>query len=84
MTTQFRLPDDLKDPLAKDQWWLFNTGQKVTNNNQTAGTPGIDINVLPVWPFYTGKGIKVGVIDDGLDLTHKDLPPAIRSGARRD
>ena len=29
--------------------------------------------MLPLWPQYTGKGIKVGVIDDGVD-SHKDLP----------
>ena len=48
MTTQFRLPDDLKNTLAKDQWWLFNSGQGVANNTVTPGTPGIDINVLPL------------------------------------
>lgn len=74
MTTQFRLPDDFKNTLAKDQWWLFNSGQGVANNTVTPGTPGIDINVLPLWPQYTGKGIKVGVIDDGVDgQQHKDL-----------
>ncbi|MEG3976404.1 S8 family serine peptidase, partial [Microcoleus sp. herbarium8] len=73
MATQFRLPDDLKDTLATEQWWLFNSGQRVTNNNVTPGTPGIDINVLPLWPQYTGKGIKVGVIDDGTDGNHEDF-----------
>jgi Ca2+-binding RTX toxin-like protein len=73
VTNQFRLPDDLKDTLAKDQWWLFNTGQRVANNKQTAGTPGIDLNVLPLWPYYTGNGIKVGVVDDGIDGNHEDF-----------
>ncbi|MFB8796713.1 MAG: S8 family serine peptidase [Microcoleus sp.] len=75
MTTPSRLPDDLKNTLAKEQWWLFNTGQKVENNYYvtTAGTPGIDINVLPLWPQYTGKGIKVGVIDGGIDGNHEDF-----------
>ncbi len=73
MTTPSRLPDDLKDPLAKEQWWLFNSGQGVANNTVTPGTPGIDVNVLPLWPQYTGKGIKVGVVDDGIDGNHEDL-----------
>lgn len=30
---------------------------------------------------FTGKGIKVGVIDTGIDLTHPDLKPNIRGGA---
>lgn len=79
MTTQFRLPDDLKNTLAKDQWWLLNTGQKVrnyrkVNDKEVENSPGIDLNVLPLWPFYTGKGITVGVVDDGIDLQNKDLP----------
>ncbi|MEG5019335.1 S8 family serine peptidase, partial [Microcoleus sp. B4-C2] len=68
---------DRKDPndrrLFQEQWWLFNTGQRVENNIGTAGTPGIDLNVLPLWPFYTGKDIKVGVVDDGLDGNHEDF-----------
>jgi subtilisin family serine protease len=75
VTNQFRLPDDIKNTLAKEQWWLFNSGQGVTNNNDIKqGTPGIDINVLPLWPQYTGKGIKVGVIDDNFDTAHEDFP----------
>ena len=73
MTNSSKLPDDLKNTLAKDQWWLFNSGQGVANNNVTPGTPGIDINVLPLWPQYTGKGIKVGVIDDGTEGNHEDF-----------
>ncbi|MGB7712000.1 MAG: S8 family serine peptidase, partial [Microcoleus sp.] len=75
MTTPSKLPDDLKDTLATEQWWLFNTGQKVTKNLSVlvGGTPGIDLNVLPLWPQYTGKGIKVGILDDGIEGTHEDL-----------
>lgn len=70
---------DPKDPndkrLFQDQWWLFNTGQQVTGRfpAEGPGTPGIDLNVLPLWPQYTGKGIKVGVIDDGVDGNHEDF-----------
>ena len=73
MTTKSRLPDDLKGTLAKDQWWLLNKGQTVENNNVTPGTPGIDLNVVPLWPFYTGKDIKVGVVDNGVEGYHEDL-----------
>jgi hypothetical protein len=68
MTTPFQLPDDLKNTLAQEQWWLFNTGQKVKFRQVVGvgkGTAGIDLNVLPLWPQYTGKDIKVGVVDDG-------------------
>ena len=47
-------------------WHLNNTGQ-------LGGTPGIDINVLPVWQDYRGTGIKVAVFDTGVDTTHGDL-----------
>ena len=61
------------DPLFKEQWWLFNTGQGVINNQVTPGTPGIDLNVVPLWPTYTGRGVKVQVLDDGVNADHKDL-----------
>ena len=74
MTTPSKLPNDLKDTLAKDQWWLFNDGQTDIGGKKIKSTPGIDINVLPLWPQYTGKGIKVSVVDDGVDRNHPDLP----------
>lgn len=52
--------------LRPDQWHLFNDGQ-------TGGTPGMDINVIPVWADYTGKGVRVAVFDSGIDATHPDL-----------
>jgi len=48
------------------QWHLKNTGQ-------TGGLVGIDINVEKVWDDYTGAGITVAVVDDGIDYTHEDL-----------
>ncbi|MBD2495351.1 S8 family serine peptidase [Nostoc sp. FACHB-280] len=54
------------DPLFPQQWYLYNTGQ-------SGGTPGIDLNVVDVWDDYTGRGVVVGVIDDGFDYTHYDL-----------
>ena len=54
------------DPLFQYQWGLQNTGQ-------FGGTPGMDINVLPVWPQYTGAGVCVGIVYDGVQLAHPDL-----------
>ncbi|MDJ0714529.1 MAG: S8 family serine peptidase [Prochloraceae cyanobacterium] len=58
------------DPLFKDQWHLLNTGQNGIK-------PGIDLNVVPVWSSgYTGKGVKVGILEGGgTDTTHPDLAP---------
>ncbi|HEY8613834.1 MAG TPA: S8 family serine peptidase [Roseomonas sp.] len=54
------------DPLFPYQWGLHNTGQ-------AHGGIGIDIAVLPVWADYTGAGVRVGVIDSGVQLDHPDL-----------
>lgn len=56
----------INDPLFSQQWYLLNTGQN-------GGTPGIDLNVLPVWKDYTGKGITVAVVDQGVEYAHPDL-----------
>lgn len=54
------------DPLFSGQFNLNNTGQ-------TGGIAGIDLNVTGVWDDYTGAGVLVGIIDDGVDHTHADL-----------
>ncbi|OYW53152.1 MAG: hypothetical protein B7Y80_17460 [Hyphomicrobium sp. 32-62-53] len=48
------------------QWHNLNTGQ-------SGGTRGVDINITPVWDFYSGEGVKFGVYDDGIDNDHVDL-----------
>ena len=48
------------------QWNLQNT-------EQYGGVPGNDINVANAWAVATGAGVKVAVIDCGVDLTHPDL-----------
>jgi subtilisin-like proprotein convertase family protein len=63
------------DPLFRYQWFLSNTGQ-------SGGGIGSDINVLPLWPDYTGKGVRVAIVDDGVQLNHPDLAANIdRSGS---
>lgn len=60
------LTPSTEDPYYKDQWALKNTGQ-------AQGTIGIDIDVETAWKYATGQGIKVAVIDDGVELNHPDL-----------
>ncbi len=57
------------DPLFFNSWHLLNTGTV----GQGSGTAGIDIRIQSAWQKYTGKGVLVGVADDGVDLTHPDL-----------
>jgi subtilisin-like proprotein convertase family protein len=54
------------DTLFPQQWHLKNTGQQ-------KGAAGIDINVTPVWPTLDGTGLSIGIVDDGLQISHPDL-----------
>lgn len=54
------------DTLFSQQWHLVNTGQG-------GGTAGIDVNVTNVWDAYRGTNLLIGIVDDGLQLTHTDL-----------
>lgn len=62
-----RVPVLPTDPLFPYQWHLLNSG------NTPASVAGVDINVIPVWADYTGRGVLVGVMDQGMDDTHPDL-----------
>jgi hypothetical protein len=55
------------DPNYSNQWYLKNTGQY-------NGKIGADINIEPVWQFWTGNSNnKVAVIDCGVLFTHNEL-----------
>ena len=56
----------IDDPLYGCQWHL-------KNNDQFRNSAGQDIRVEEVWPTYTGSGINVVVVDDGMHYTHEDL-----------
>lgn len=57
------VPDDTFFP---DQWHLKNTGQ-------AGGKAGVDIAVESVWDNYQGQGIRIAIVDDGLQINHPDL-----------
>lgn len=51
------------DPLFREQWYL-NGGAK----------DGLDMNIGPAWQKgYTGKGVVVSILDDGIQTNHPDL-----------
>ena len=56
----------LSDPLSGCQWHLSNVGQ-------LGDSTGHDLNVTSVWEDYTGEGIRVAIVDDGMDFEHEDL-----------
>lgn len=60
------------DPLLANQWHLQNTGQDAFATDLPVA--GNDMDVAGAWSSgYSGKGIKVGVVDSGLEAAHEDL-----------
>jgi hypothetical protein len=71
------VPDDFFFPR---QWHLLNTGQN-------GGTAGQDINVVGVWGDFgvtgrRGAGVRLGIVDDGLESGHPDLAADAMTGRR--
>ena len=60
------------DTLFPNQWHLWQTNAVGTGN-----TSGIDVNVIDAWNVYKGAGVVVGIVDDGLQISHPDLNPNI-------
>lgn len=54
------------DPLYADQWHLNNTGQQ-------GAAAGEHMNVESAWVTNKGTGVRIAVVDDGLDIGHEDL-----------
>ncbi|MES2634466.1 MAG: S8 family serine peptidase [Pseudomonadota bacterium] len=59
------------DPLFGEQWHLQNTGQ--AGFNGVPGLAGEDLRVTMAWNHVTGAGIRIAVVDDGLDVNHEDF-----------
>ncbi len=67
------------DPMYGSQWHLLNTAQFGST------TAGEDARVVPAWTLgYTGRGVTVAVVDDGLELAHEDLAGNVKAGASWD
>jgi len=69
------------DPLKPQQWHLKNLGS-IEGKRYTRIKAGEDLNVEAAWNSgLNGDGIRVAVVDDGLDMTHPDLRPNIVDGS---
>ncbi len=71
------------DPLFSKQWHLKNTEQ--AGNDGIPGIVGEDINVEPVWSnclesSCRGEGVRIVVVDDGLEIGHEDLKANVVPG----
>lgn len=65
---------DITDPLFSNQWHLFNTGQ-------SGGESGEDVRVREPWAQgLSGKGVRIAIVDDGLEIRHEDLAPNVIPG----
>jgi len=52
------------------QYGLHNTGQTILN---VPGKAKADINVEPAWDVSKGNGVKVAILDSGIDQNHPEL-----------
>lgn len=73
------------------QYALQNTGQSFDNNYGTitakppnppimhtdSGKPDADVDAVEAWTDSDGRGIKVAVLDSGVDLDHPDISPKV-------
>lgn len=68
------------DPMFPKQWYINNVGQLADKRLK-----GRDMGILKAWKMgYTGKGVVVTVMDDGLDHRNRDLKPNFDLKASRD
>jgi subtilisin-like proprotein convertase family protein len=61
------------DPLVNQQW-------HIKNNGTGGAVAGMDANVSNVWGTFggsgtRGSGLRIGIVDDGVQYTHPDISP---------
>lgn len=67
------------DPLFAEQWHLVNTGQTAFSNR--SGTAGADLRMGDaIGAGHNGQGVKLAVIDTGLEICHPDLAANTAAG----
>jgi len=66
--------DFKEEPYYYQQWYL---DKNITFYNENSIDSDANIHTNNLLKIYTGKGVKIAIIDDGLDTTHEDLKNAI-------
>ena len=67
------------DPLFAEQWHLRNTGQSGFSRNR--GVPGADLQMTAaIRNSLAGDGVKLAVVDTGLEICHPDLAANVEQG----
>ncbi|HEY0172430.1 MAG TPA: S8 family serine peptidase [Pyrinomonadaceae bacterium] len=62
-----------KDPDFGKQWHH-------TNDGSNGGTAGADIRAEQAWELTRGRGVRVAVIDNGMQVKHPDLKAGVGGG----
>ena len=84
VVTSCRSPDGTHgsggpDPLFEEQWHLVNTGQAAFTPE--GGTPGADMRMSDaIRDGLNGKGVRLAVVDTGLEICHPDLAANVEPG----
>lgn len=69
--SQFAAKPD--DPYYERQWHLEQ------RDSVTLQLSGVDLNVRGAWPMSQGEGVRLAVVDTGVDLNHPDLSGQINA-----
>lgn len=69
-------------PYPKDPY--FSEQKHLENRDANGRKLGIDLNVRSAWPIARGKGISIGVVDDGIQTTHPDLEESTKGQPHHD
>lgn len=72
----FTMESTTDDPNFNRQWAIENLGGPLNYN----GTLGADMEVIPAWDYAKGLGVKVAILDSGIDTLHPDLMPNLLPG----
>ncbi|MHA7289133.1 S8 family serine peptidase [Arthrobacter sp. MDT3-24] len=79
---EYAEPDHVVTAASTDEYFprqyaLQNTGQSFKNTANTLtvaeGTADADVDAVEAWTVTTGSGIKVAVLDSGVDSKHEDI-----------
>jgi len=61
------------DPSYARQWQWRNTGA-------SGGVAGADAQLEPAWDVTMGRGMRLAVIDNGMEIDHEDLQAGVQGG----
>ena len=74
-----RVASGTEDPLFREQWHLKNSGQSGFANNN--GVAGADLQMTEaISNGQNGDGVKLAVVDTGLEICHPDLAATVEEG----